>query len=130
MIVQNEIVQKKIRIILLVLFAAVFVFHFLVLIRIIPYTIVWGGRLQNLEQMYIFEVVSIVLNSFFLFVILMEGRWIRGYFSTSVLKGILWGMIVLFSWNTFGNLNALNSFESLVFTPITFLIALLCFLLV
>ncbi|TGK19683.1 hypothetical protein [Leptospira stimsonii] len=130
MIVQNEIVQKKIRIILIVLFAAVFVFHFLVLIRIIPYTIVWGGRLQNLEQMYIFEVVSIVLNSFFLFVILMEGRWIRGYFSTSVLKGILWGMIVLFSWNTFGNLNALNSFESLVFTPITFLIALLCFLLV
>ncbi|RHX87198.1 hypothetical protein [Leptospira stimsonii] len=130
MIVENENAKKKIRIILLVLFAAVFVFHFFVLIRIIPYTIVWGGRLQNLEQMYIFEVVSIVLNSFFLFVILMEGRWVRGYFSTSVLKGILWGMIVLFSWNTFGNLNALDSFESIVFTPITFLIALLCFLLV
>ncbi|PJZ53033.1 hypothetical protein [Leptospira adleri] len=128
--VQNQEIKKNIGRILIALFSAIFCFHFLILIGVIPYTIVWGGRLENLQQMYGFEAVSILLNSFFLFVILMERRCIRRYFSNSVLKVILWGMVVLFFLNTLGNLNSLNQLESIVFTPITFLIALFCLLLV
>ncbi|AOP33308.1 hypothetical protein A0128_05270 [Leptospira tipperaryensis] len=130
MLVQNQDVKKSIGRILLVLFSLIFVFHFLVLIQVIPYGIVWGGRLQNLQQMYAFELVSIVLNSFFLFVILMERGYIRRYFSNSILKWILWTMFALFSINTFGNLNSLDQMESILFAPITFLIAVFCFLLI
>ncbi|MBM9500560.1 hypothetical protein JWG44_09905 [Leptospira sp. 201903071] len=130
MFLQDPELKKNIGRILIGIFSIIFVFHFLVLIGIIPYTIVWGGRLQNSQQMYGFEVVSISLNLFFLFVILMERGYIRRYFSDSVLKIILWIMIVLFSLNTIGNLNSLNGLESILFTPLTFLLALFCFLLV
>lgn len=130
MFIQSQEIKKNIGRILIALFAAIFVFHFLVLIGVIPYTIVWGGRLENLQQMYGFEAVSILLNSFFLLVILMERGYIQSYFSDSLLKWILWGMIVLFFLNTLGNLNSLNRLESIIFTPITFLIALFCLLLV
>ncbi|MBM9577678.1 hypothetical protein JWG45_11320 [Leptospira sp. 201903070] len=130
MIIQNPELKKNIGRVLIVIFSVILVFHFFVLIRIIPYTIVWGGRLQNTQQMYGFEIVSILLNSFFLFVILMERGYIRRYLSVALLKVILWIMIFLFSLNTFGNLNSLNQLESILFTPITFLLALFCFLLV
>ena len=38
------------------------VFHLLVIIQIIPSSIVWGGRLTNQQELFIFESISIVLN--------------------------------------------------------------------
>ena len=46
------------------------VFHLLVIIQIIPSSIVWGGRLTNQQELFIFESISIVLNGFFLLIML------------------------------------------------------------
>jgi hypothetical protein len=47
---------------LLILLSTVFVFHFLVIAKIIPYTIVWAGKIEDDTQMYQFESVSILIN--------------------------------------------------------------------
>ncbi len=40
-------------------------FHFLILLKIIPYDITWGGRLKSDEEMFVFETISIIVNLFF-----------------------------------------------------------------
>jgi len=39
-------------------------FHLLILLKIIPYEITWGGKLKNDNEMYVFEIISIIINSF------------------------------------------------------------------
>lgn len=48
--------------IILVLNAAVIVFHIFVLLQIFPLSVVWAGRLESVEEMFVFESVSIVIN--------------------------------------------------------------------
>lgn len=42
---------------MLFLFSIIMIFHFLILVGVIPYTIVWGGRLNSDIEMYRFEAV-------------------------------------------------------------------------
>jgi len=55
--------EKAIKL-LIGLLSLVIVFHILVLLQIIPYNIAWGGRLKTVQEMYVFEIVSIALNLF------------------------------------------------------------------
>ena len=50
--------------ILLGLLVAVILFHIAVMVKAIPYSIAWGGWVQNDRQMYVFEAVSILINLF------------------------------------------------------------------
>jgi len=47
------------------------IFHLLILVRVIPYEITWGGRLKTVEEMYVFETISILINSFFILDLLL-----------------------------------------------------------
>ena len=47
---------------LLWLNAAVILFHLAILTKIIPYDVIWGGRLNNDVEMYVFEGISILVN--------------------------------------------------------------------
>ncbi|MCC7298558.1 MAG: hypothetical protein IT244_09510, partial [Bacteroidia bacterium] len=58
---------------------SVLVFHFLVLLGVIPETIVWGGNIETKSQLYIMESVSILINLFMLFILLMKGNYIKQY---------------------------------------------------
>ena len=49
--------------ILLTQVALVNLFHLLTLVKIIPYDVTWGGRLQNDQLLYVFELISLALNS-------------------------------------------------------------------
>ena len=70
--------QNAIKIMLGLLLMVIF-FHLLIMIQIIPYEIAWGGRLQNTEQMYMFEAFSILINLFLCFILLMKGSFINYY---------------------------------------------------
>lgn len=54
--------------VLVLLLSAVVIFHILVLIGVVPMEIIWGGRLKSQGEMIRFEVVSITLNLFMIFV--------------------------------------------------------------
>jgi len=116
-------------IVLIALFSLTIVFHFLILLKVIPYTIAWGGRLQNDNEMFVFEGVSIALNSMFLFISIAKHKQIKLGKSGKFINVMLWIMFALFTLNTIGNLFAINSFEKMVFTPITIVLAIACFVL-
>jgi hypothetical protein len=99
-------------------------FHLLILLKIIPYEITWGGKLKNDNEMYVFEIISITINSFFAYVLLQKGNFVHPVFSEKVVSIILWVFFVLFLLNTIGNLFATTFFEK-SFTIVTLVNAIL-----
>jgi hypothetical protein len=99
------------------------VFHLLVIIQIIPSSIVWGGRLTNQQELFIFESISIVLNGFFLLIMLLINGSIKVKVKAFFIRAIVWLMSCLFILNTLGNLIAKSSIETIVFTPITIMLS-------
>ncbi|RPA66910.1 hypothetical protein EF405_18915 [Cyclobacteriaceae bacterium YHN15] len=90
---------------------AVLVFHFLIVLKIIPYDIAWGGRLQSDQEMYAFESFSIVVSLFFIYVLAQKGNFVKAVFSDKTLSVILWIFFGLFVLNTIGNILAKTTFE-------------------
>jgi hypothetical protein len=99
-----------IRIMLLIL-VAVLLFHLSVLLKVIPYEMIWGGRLKNETEMYIFESVSIVINLFLGLILLIKGKYVTEIIPMKIVNAILWVFFVLFGLNTLGNVIAKTNFE-------------------
>ena len=112
--------------ILIVLFCLQIVFHLLVLLGVVPYEIVWGGRLKSPDQMLVFETVSLLINAAMLYVVAAASGHLKHPFKPGFFRVALWVMVFLFALNTLGNIFSENRFEQLVFTPLTALLALLC----
>ncbi len=108
----KSLAQNSIKI-MLGLILLVILFHLLIMIEVIPYEIAWGGRLQTDEQMYVFETISILINFFLLFILLMKGRYIKSWLKEKTLNIILGIFLILFIINTVGNLFAQTNFEKL-----------------
>ena len=109
---------------LLALFTAAIIFQLTVFAGLIPTEMVWGGRLQNEGERTMGALVSIVvLVLFALLVLARMGRIARSL--PALGKWGMWAMCVLFALNTTGNLFALDLRETLIFTPITLVSAVL-----
>lgn len=109
---------------MLLLPAIVILFHLLIIAGVIPYNIVWGGRLTNQSDMLRFESVSIAINLLIVFVVAMEANYIQKLIPQKAITVILWGLFGLFLANTVANLFSTTLFERIVFTPLTLLFAL------
>lgn len=122
-----KVIPVKLAIILIVAIAVIILsFHLLVLTGFVPYNIVWGGRLTDQKEMFIFESISIAVNLFFLCIVLLRAGIIKLSVSQRLIKFLLWVFAILFLLNTIGNLFADKNFEVMVFTPVTALLSLLC----
>lgn len=108
------------------IFSLVIVFHVLILVRLIPYDIAWGGRLTSEAQMVQFETVSIGINALMLAVVGLRAGVLPVRVPALGLTIAFWMMSGLFALNTVGNLLSTNAFEKYTFTPITLLLSLLC----
>lgn len=116
--------------IILGLLTAVIVFHTLIIAQIIPYEIVWAGKLNSVNEMYVFEIISILVNILLITVLLLKGNYIKHTISNKILNGILWFFVLVFTLNTVGNLLAKSLFEKAVFTPLTLISALLIWIII
>lgn len=99
-------------------------FHLLVISGIIPFQIVWGGRLENSSQMLSFETVSISLNLLMIAIVAIYANLLKWRINQLVIRIGLWAMFILFFINTIGNLFSINELEKLIFTPITLVLSL------
>lgn len=108
---------------ILILLSIFLLFHFLILFKVIPFTIVWGGRLKSEKEMYRFETVSILINSLFIFICLIQCKFIDIEISKKLMTLIFWIIAALFFLNTIGNLLSKNKFERMFFTPITLILS-------
>jgi len=102
------------------LLSLVIIFHFLILVKIIPFGIAWGGRLKSAEEMYVFESISIALNLFLIWILSLKSKNVK----SKLIDFTLWIFFVVFSLNTIGNLFAHTNFEK-GFSVLTFMFALL-----
>lgn len=111
--------------IMLFMFILTIAFQFFVLTGVIPYDIVWGGKLETRQDMIPMVSASIIMNTFFLFVVLIKSSKFQFKAPKIFITIILWLMVVLFAVNTLGNLVAESKIETIIFTPITFILAVL-----
>lgn len=117
--------KQKIALKILILFISlVTLFHLAVIAKLIPYTIAWGGRLQSDSQMYVFECLSILINLFLIWVLLMKGGYAHNSFRPKAVTVILWVFLIIFVLNTIGNIFAKTTFEKF-FAIITLAFAVL-----
>jgi hypothetical protein len=101
--------------------------HILILLKILPYNFVWGGKLKSESDMIIFESLSIVVQIIFILMIAVKAGYVfKGKLKRTVNVGIwvLFGLLVL---NTLGNLVSNSWLETIIMTPITSVLALLLF---
>lgn len=115
---------------MLIILSAVVVFHLLILLQVIPYENVWAGKLSSVNEMYMFETASILINILLITVLLFKGNLVRHRIPERILNHVLWFFVVVFSLNTLGNLTAKTDFERIVFTPLTLVSAVLIWLIV
>lgn len=109
--------------------SAILLFHFCILLKIIPYDITWGGRLTNDSEMYVFEIISILLNLVLYFALLIKGKYLKELIPVKLVNTILWVFLVIFGLNTIGNLFAETTFE-IFFSVITLLFTVLLWVIV
>ena len=112
--------------IVLALNVLIILFHALVFIQVIPYSIVWGGRLNTVEDMQVFELISIGVNLLLIALVLTKAKFIFQSAPTRLITVMLSLYVGIFVLNSIGNLNAVTNLEVLIATPITVLLAVLC----
>lgn len=110
---------------LLILLSLFLLMHFIILIKILPYNLVWGGRLKTDKEMYRFELFSILINALFIIVVLVQANLWSIDIPKKIITFLLWLMTGLFLLNTFGNAISKNKLEQRLFTPLTLLLAVL-----
>jgi len=97
---------------ILVLFLVV---HFCVLLRIIPYDIVWGSRLKTHSQMIRFEIISIFLTILFILIVLTKMQVVN-IIPKNTLPYIFWIMALIFALNIIGNISSKSNWERYLFS--------------
>jgi hypothetical protein len=118
--------QKQAINLLIALLTAVLLFHTLVVTGVIPYTIVWAGKINTLAEMRKLELFSMSINAVAILIFLLKADYLKHKIPVKLLNAIIWLLVVLFSLNTIGNLFATSNFELYFFTPFTFILAVLC----
>lgn len=98
--------------------------HIAIILGVIPFGMVWGGRLKDTSQMLSFEAVSVAVNLVMLAVVSIHAGHLKASINLRVLQVALWAMTVIFLLNTVGNALSNNTVEKLLFTPLTLLLSL------
>lgn len=122
---KNLISLKSAGNILLILFGALVVFHIIILLDWLPSTPVWGGQAGAPANLRTLETISLIFTILFAAVVAAK----IGYLGVSkfqrVTNILLWIIFAYLLLNTAGNIASSSSLETLIFTPLTILAALL-----
>src|SRR5665647_1014891 len=109
---------------LILLTLIVTAFHLGIIVKLIPYDVVWGGRLKTDSEMYRFEIISVLVNVFLISVLLIKGSYLKLRVNKNAVNIVLWGFFIVFSLNTIGNILANTTFEKF-FSVLTLVLAIL-----
>ena len=101
-------------------------FHFLILTELIPYHIVWAGKLSSVEEMRVFEIISISLNTFMLSVLYLKYRQLARGIRNEIIDILIWIFAGFFALNTVGNLFSKSITELVIGTFLTLTSSILC----
>jgi hypothetical protein len=111
-------IRKTAGIVLVACLALLAVFHVLVLCRIVPLDIVWGGRAGDGRWLVFLESVALAVTGLFLLTGAVKAGFIRGRRLKRAADILIWVMIVYFAANVAGNLAAGSRLEQAIFIPL------------
>ena len=124
-------ISKNIALKLMVgLLSMVVIFHCCVLFEIISYEKVWAGRINSIDEMRVFESISILVNVLLIVILFLKSKNIKNNESNPIVNVIIWIFVFLFALNTFGNLFAKSMLERILGTGLTFIFSVLCWIIV
>ncbi|WP_275615642.1 hypothetical protein [Flagellimonas yonaguniensis] len=92
--------------VILVILSGYCILHLSILLQIVPHNIVWGGKIESIERLYVLEGLALATMLFLIAVIAMKNRIIKPIFTNKAIKRILLVFAVFFILNTLGNLLA------------------------
>jgi len=114
--------------ILLFSLGLLFLFHILVLLKVIPADIVWGGQIRSDQaNLNTLEIIALLVTLFFILIIAAKTGYIQAGKLSGVINVGVWLVFAYLLLNTLGNLASGVSFENLVFAPITIILAFCAF---
>lgn len=87
------------------------VMHLSILLQIVPHYIVWGGKIDSIEKLYLLEGIALVTMLFLGMVLAMKIKIIKPIFTAMAIKRIFMVFAVFFALNTIGNLLAKTMIE-------------------
>jgi hypothetical protein len=95
-----------------------FLFHLLVVIKILPGNIVWGGALDK-NTVIKYEIIALIITVFLLFNAIVKAGYINNKILKKITKVIIWFMVVYFAFMIVGNLVAKTLTEKVIFIPLS-----------
>ena len=100
------------------------VFHILVLLRILPAEIVWGGAIQNsTTSLFPLEMISLFVTLLFAVIIAAKAGYIKAFrFQMAVNIGV-WVVFAILLLSMLANFASGVAFENLIFAPIAVVLA-------
>jgi hypothetical protein len=103
------------------------IFHAFVLFNVIPYEIVWAGRITDSSSLLMYEGFAIFLTFIFILIISMKLGYLHANKYAKAVNFGVWLVFTYFTLNTIGNFASANITEKLIFAPLTIFMALLAF---
>lgn len=110
---------------LIIISSLLVIFHILVLSGIIPFDIVWAGRIKTYNDLVKLESTSLLILSLFIILVALKIKLIHFNIHPTIIKYGMWFYFIFFILNTVGNLTAQHPFEKYGFSFLTLLITLL-----
>lgn len=110
--------------ILLAAFAALAVFHVLVLLGAAPPNIVLGGAAAGSPNFALLEGIALLVTLLFALIVAVRLGYLDGAALRRAARWAVWLIFAYLLLNTAGNLASASSFEAYVFAPLTFVLAL------
>lgn len=112
--------------VLLAAMAALAVFHVLVLVKVLPPDIVWGGRMGDKPgNLVVLETTALLVTLLFALIIAARVGYVRVPRLRKVVLIGAWVVFAYFTLNIIGNLASSALLEKLVFTPISIVLSAL-----
>jgi hypothetical protein len=113
--------------VLLVALGALMIFHILVLAGIITPGIVWGGQIETNSQIVMMEIGALVVSALMMLMIAVRVDYINAPKLKDFTQTAMWVIFVFLLLNTAGNLSSGSGTETLIFTPITIILAIMAY---
>ncbi|MDL1909122.1 hypothetical protein FBQ81_00290 [Chloroflexi bacterium CFX6] len=109
--------------ILLASLGSLLVFHILVLLKILPADMIWGGQ-ANADNLVALEIIAIVVTLFFVWIIAAKTGYVKAGKFAGAVHILVWIVFAFLLLNTLGNLASGVSAENFILAPITLTLAL------
>ncbi len=109
----------------LAILATVFLFHLLILFRIIPYKMIWATKFDSVSHLWLFEWISIFVTVLFFVIFAIKSSLVKSFLPVSIVNFFIWCITIFYFVNTILILISGSSFEKLVFMGLSLLMFVL-----